>query len=167
MSRLVAVDPGSRTTGWVAFDHGKLIYHGVIDNTGNLTPDDTSAEYIRSVYRQITRLHPNTIAVESVTAPKGFKGGVRAPINPEGMAGLGAAWSAVVLAALTSGATLLHVAPAGHGSRPLGAYPAVLVGDRERLSAGWQLRVGGGKLRHARSSFDIGRVALRLPAVAA
>lgn len=166
MSRLVAVDPGSRTTGWVAFDHGRLVDHGVIENAGDLTPDGTSAEYIRNVYRQVTRLHPQTIAVESVTAPKGFKGGVRAPINPEGMAGLGAAWSAVVLAALTSGSAVVHVAPAGHGSKPLGAYPLELVGDRER-SAGWPSRVGTGKLRHARAAFDVAQVALRLPSVAA
>ena len=57
------------------------------------------------------------------------------------------------LVALTRGAVLYAypeahiVSPGGHGSGPLGSYPAKLVGAREV--------VGTGKARHMRSAFDV------------
>jgi hypothetical protein len=43
--------------------------------------------------------------------------------------------------------TAILVRPGGHGSAPLASYPPNLVGDRERA--------GSGRLKHARSAYDV------------
>lgn len=54
--------------------------------------------------------------------------------------------------------TVLEVPPGRHGSGPLAAYPAELVGPRERS--------GSGKMRHVRSAFDVAHAAVGMIAAA-
>lgn len=90
------------------------------------------------------------VAVESLTAPKGFAGGERAPIDPAGVIAAGVVLGAV-LAAYPSAVV---VDPGGNGSNPVDTYPT-------GIRKGAKL---GGPSTHARSAFD---VAFRAKATAA
>ncbi|GAB7515151.1 hypothetical protein TSUKUMMB_00260 [Rhodococcus sp. no. 34] len=57
---------------------------------------------------------------------------------------------------------VIQIRPNKNGSQPLGTYPGVLVSPGERRKAGWEARIGGGQLRHARSAYDVARLASKL-----
>jgi hypothetical protein len=162
---VVGVDPGERETGVVTRDGHSAVAVAVVtgakvERSGpkSLVVDHG---YIAAVLAEIGEQISGSIsrhgtmpllAVESLTAPLGGKL-AHVTIRPllGASAVLGAVLGRFVHAFPHISAVL--VPPGGHGSLPLGAYPENLRGDRE--GSGSLLAVGTGRLRHARSAFDI------------
>lgn len=166
---VLGIDPGSATTGLCLVDtnYGTEHGHGLVATTHSGLPIGPGhTQYAADVLRLATAMLEGTgsaalIAVENLTPAGGFKRGKRDPINPQHLVATG-----VLIGQLLAGLQairgvrhmhhpLLLVDPVGNGSKPLGAYPANLVSDGERRTAGWELRVGTGQLRHARSAHDV------------
>lgn len=142
---VVGVDPGGRNTGVVVRD-GQHCSHGVVVTRrgDGVFPD---AEYLTQVCEAVAEAI--TIAgMEAVVAIEGV-------VNPNPHMGLSNP-GGIIAAAMVLGAVLTRwpeavvVRPGGHGSGAIELYPPTLVGARERN--------GAGKMRHARSAWDIAGV---------
>jgi hypothetical protein len=115
-------------------------------------PDlEPAATAIRSATpAELVELGHLVIAVEGLAAPKGFAGGQRAAIDPQGLVSAGVILGAI----LGRWPRAVVVDPGGNGSNPTITYP-------EQLRKGARL---GGPSDHARSAYD---VAVRARATAA
>ena len=153
---IVGVDPGARNTAVLSISDSGAVFAVTVHNEGPLLP--VPRDYLTRVVQEIHDMTRGvdeavTVRVEGVTRPnwhvaKAAGGGSAS--NPEALLG-----TAQVLGAVLSHFPCEVVAPGGHGSKPMGAYPPELVSDGERRRPGWELRVGTGKLRHQRSAWDI------------
>lgn len=154
---VVGVDPGARATGIVLVGGTGLVAGVSVENPeGALLPPP--GEYLDRVVRAVFDLAESApgcvVAVESVTRPSWHvaKSASRgAAGNPTALLG-----TAVVLGGVLGaypGAVLVR--PGRNGSAPMGGYPEELVSAGERRKPGWEMRVGGGKLRHQRSAWDV------------
>ncbi|MFC7450525.1 crossover junction endodeoxyribonuclease RuvC [Rhodococcus daqingensis] len=152
---VIGVDPGARDTGLCVIAGRDVVTHDTVNNPHDLFP--AHENYLHHVVLRLNELvleHDcRLIAVESIRRPNWHMKG-RAAADP----------SALLATAEVLGAVLSHrwlrspivqVPPGRNGSNVLGAYPTELVSASERRAAGWQLKVGGGKLRHARSAYDV------------
>lgn len=149
---VIGVDPGGRFTGVIARVGPRLLYGATV------TRDDCVPSYLVEVRRTIeaaidavyrAQRYPvltPIVAVEDLNEPTPHKG----LINVNGLIGT----AQVLGAVLCAHPTAIIVAPGGHGSAPLPAYPAALVGSREVA--------GTGKKKHMRSGWDIAGVAATL-----
>ena len=152
---VVGIDPGGRDTGIVAVSPDGMVRTAIVTNPGELLP--LPAGYLADILAAVEELTGGrhaVIRVEDVKRPswhvaKDAKRG--AATNPTGLLATAQVLGAV--RAVYRNAEL--VPPGGNGSKPLGAYPLALVGDRERTSPGWELKTGQGKKRHLRSAWDI------------
>lgn len=165
----VGVDPGGRDTGIVLRHAGRAVGAYVVTRTGPPGADlDDWAEgdwdaYLGEVLGTVDQLldvarrldggQPGAVAVEGLRNPGGRRHGKVDPVRPIDLAAAGVVLGAVKAAHPT--ATV--VAPGGHGSGPLLAYPPELVGDREKA--------GSGRLRHARSAWDVAAAAEHLAGI--
>lgn len=139
---VVGVDPGGATTG-IVIRHGfhlraaELIYRDSNDHAGFMA---YCGQVIEAVHHHVSNAGEDPlIALEDVHPPKGAIG----MINVQGV--IDTAKLVGMLLAEFHGVQLVD--PGGHGSAPLAAYPAELVGVTEK--------VGTGKRRHVRSAWDI------------
>jgi hypothetical protein len=89
------------------------------------------------------------LAVESVTAPKGFKGGKKAPLNPGPILFAGVVLG-VVLGAWPDAVV---IQPGGNGSQHLSYYPAGLIGRRPKDLPG--TTAPATTRDHEKSAFDV------------
>lgn len=143
----MGVDPGGRHTGVVVRDGPRLLLHHVIAST--------DVHHVLGELHVIAAAHNvHVVAVEGVTAPTGFKHGKREPINLAGLIGTATMFGAIV----ATWPDAVVVPPGGNGSGPRGAYPPELFGPREGPAA-------TGRLRHARSAFDVAGLAHRFATV--
>ena len=166
MTVWVGVDPGGRSTGIVTRNGDLLVAATVVTRDGppSSTLSDWTAgawqAYLADVLEAVEDVGdryttPASVAVEGVNNPGGRSHGVIAPIRPIDLAGLG-----VVIGALAvRWPDLVVVPPGGHGSGPLAVYPPPLVGPNESA--------GKGRLRHARSAWDIAGAAAQAAALTA
>lgn len=147
---ILGVDPGAKYLGLVARDRvGEL---GWVETFTGDFPDTTSwvlacVDRIAHITSQVPVI---AIAVETITSPKGFRDGVRAPINPGHVARAAAVYGAV----LGRWPDAIAVAPAGNGSKPADYYPVSLVGRRPKDLPGVSHR-GVRTRNHEQSAFDI------------
>lgn len=157
MTPIVGVDPGSRSTGIVTRDGDELVSFLVVENDdwelGRYVAAVTEAVHTQwwLVEDRALRAGPPRIAVEDVTRPNVWHQGKRQLLDP----------TAAIETAKVMGAIVgrwpraVIVAAAGNGKSPLAAYPPELVGPRETTGS-------GGRLRHARSAWDIAGVGAKL-----
>jgi len=133
---VLGVDPGATHLGWAFVERGTtLLDFGVEDR-----PTDVDA----LTWRPEIPLDPAPalVAIEGVVAPSPHAG----ISNPRGI--IEAAWVGGRIAeAAATRFPVVIVPPGGHGSGPRAAYPDALFGVRERR--------GRGRLRHARSAYDV------------
>lgn len=151
----IGIDPGGRTTGLVIRDGRTVLHHTLVVREGQMDPylDDL----LNTVHEALVRAPDSYVAVE----------GLNPPTPHLGMTSVG--WlmdTAQVLGAVRTHWDCTVVPPAKHGKVPdiaqpaLDAYmaqhyPAELLGPRE-LGGKY-----GGKLRHARSAWDVSVTAER------
>lgn len=158
MTVTVGIDPGGRTTAIIAADTttGEPLALVMVDNTGDLLP--LPVDYVRAVANDAQRLadqhNATTVRVEGINRPSWHVGGKAkgAATNPTGLLAAAQILGAVIA---TTTRPVEVIPPGRNGSRPMGAYPPALVSDGERRTPGWQTRTGTGKLRHARSAYDV------------
>lgn len=162
---VLGIDPGARETGWCVVDTStrEVLHHDVVERAsgGPLLPVPT--EYLDAVATIVTvreAVNPriDLIAVETIVRPSWHMAG-RAAANPEAL--LACAVVAGAAIAAHCAVDVVQVRPGRNGSNFLGTYPPQLVSDAERRKAGWQMRVGEGRLRHARSAYDVALQAAR------
>lgn len=135
--RVLGLDPGCRQTGLVVVEQSRVVAHEVIERFDKQPLP--GVDYLRLVAAKVRAYPHDWLAVEGVAAPTPHLG----VVNVDGV--LGAAM--VLGAAVAAEPHAVIVPPGGHGSLPLTAYPAELVGPRERT--------GSGRLRHCRSAYDV------------
>lgn len=163
---VIGIDPGARAdssgTGIVVLDGHQLLHHTVVRADGPHRHDRVAVveRHVVDVIEALAEAghvagDRPLVAVENVNAPGGFAKGRRAPIDPHhllvtaAVAGVACTW------ALVCGHVLQLVPPGEHGQAPLQTYPPQLVGPRETTGT-------TGRLRHARSAFDIALAGRRL-----
>lgn len=148
---ILGVDPGARYTGVVIRDGDVPLL-----STTLVRPDDMSqtgwALHCVSELRKIVNQLPKVIlpvAVEGVTAPKGFVRGRRAPLDPKDIM-----FAAVVLGAvIATWPDAVIIPPGGNGSQHITQYPPVLVGRRPKDLPG--STNGAGTRDHEQSAYDV------------
>jgi len=165
----VACDPGGSHSGLVSLIGVDVVDVFVLDRAD----DELIVDYARRVAdrlvamygrveRALTRraaadegevVNDTAVALEGVVPITPHAGDK--PINPTGLV-----YAAVVLGACAARfPNAAIVRPGRMGSNVLAAYPAQLVSDGERRRVGWEMRVGTGQLRHARSAYDVAQAA--------
>ena len=174
MTATVGVDPGAKWCGVVVRDGADAVWWRVVaesDHGHRFLPACEAA-----VREAFTAAGTNPlVAVEDAVPPGGFRDGKKQFARPVDILALGRAVGWLHHAVLLLTPRVVLVAPAGHGHRPLGSYPRVLVSDAEARSAdrvrGWGRPAGqSSTLRHARSAWDVagaGPVAARVDAARA
>ena len=137
MTLVVGVDPGGRSCGVVSREGDRMTRATLCTRTDA----QTDAQWLREVVETICqhRTTRSTVAVEGLTHPNPHLG----LANVTGLLNTAQVLGAVLFAIPDA----IVVAPGGNGSAPLSAYPAELVGAREKQ--------GTGKRRHLRSAWDV------------
>lgn len=137
---IVAVDPGGRYSGVVVRQGDALHAHTIVERDG----DEAIASYVYRVVGAIGELIVELPGAYNVIACEDIK-----PMPHLRSSPMGAFITCKVIGAimLEWGDVLMVPPGARHGLRPLLDYPADLVGPHEV--------VGGGKLQHCRSAWDV------------
>lgn len=151
---VLGIDPGYRYVGIVARDGDvplsatTLVRPDEIDD-----PFEWAAMVCEEARTILFRDCPATtrVAVEGVSAPKGFKGGERASINPKFILFTGVVAGAVFREFKPEG--VIVVAPGGNGSQHVTNYPPALVGRRSPDLPG--SNNGAGTRNHEQSAYDV------------
>lgn len=154
MNVVLGVDPGSTTTGFVVRD-GEEVVSWLLAERPDGEGDLAYLQRVGTTFVIVAaKLTDPLVGIETVQKPNVWHGGKRQVLDPQPMIITGMAAGVVVGLALQRCWHVVMVPPAKNGSSPLPAYPSVLVGERERS--------GTGKLRHARSAWDVAGTAARL-----
>lgn len=163
---VLGIDPGYRYVGIVARD-GDV----VLSATTLVRPDSISDpfEWAEAVCAEARVIHfrdcpaETRVAVEGVSAPKGFKNGQRASIDPKYILFTGVVAGAVFREFTAEG--IIVVAPGGNGSQHQTHYPPSLVNSRPADLPGSSNKAG--TRAHEQSAYDVAGKAARVffPAV--
>lgn len=148
---IVGIDPGARYTGLSIIDGDENIL--LASTIVRPADEEDFIKWAKELAKMIDELIKDTpyiaIGIEGVTEPKGFKNGVRSPMNPKDILRTG-----VVVGALSMHYhQAIIIRPGGNGSRHDDDYPASLTGRRPVDLPG----DGGssGTRRHEKSAFDV------------
>lgn len=148
---VLGVDPGARYTGVCLRDGDCLLFSSTFVRPKEMDPVVWARLCVEEIKAVLVE-HGSTVtkmAVEGVVAPKGFKGGKQAPINPGPIVMAG-----VVLGAVAGTWTDALVVPPGkNGSQHITHYPPELVGRRPTGLPGSSN--GAGTRGHEQSAWDV------------
>jgi len=146
---VLGLDPGGRYTGVVIRDGDVPLLASTLVRPERTDPTEWARTLPDRVRAEIDGFSPVATAIEGLRAPKGFKGGARASLNPEHVMN-----AAITLGALAHGfPDALIVPPGGNGSQHYTHYPASLLGRRPKDLLGSS---NGAKSRaHEQSAYDI------------
>ncbi|MDV8005021.1 hypothetical protein [Rhodococcus sp. IEGM 1318] len=160
MRTVLGIDPGARATGLCVLSGDQILAHRTITSEGDYFP--AQRLYVRDVVTTAVLLHDlheaELIAIETINRPSWHMKG-RAAVDPTALLATAEILGAILGFPWTN--HVIQIRPNKNGSQPLGTYPGVLVSPGERRKAGWEARIGGGQLRHARSAYDVARLASR------
>jgi len=155
---VLGIDPGARATGLCVLSGDQIVAHQTITSEGELFPAER--RYVLAVLEAgatLLQIHDvDLVAVETITRPSWHMKG-RAAVDPTALLATAEVLGAVL--GVDWPVNVTQIRPNKNGSQPLGTYPGVLVSSGERRTAGWEARIGGGQLRHARSAYDVARLA--------
>lgn len=161
---VLGIDPGGAHTGFCLLEHSTRTVHefGVLDRAKWANEQDWRQANLKVLAEMTNNLtngghHIVLAGVEgwNIPNPHVRRRDGNSIINPKGIIDTAFIVGAVLTALDASPVprTIL-VPPDSNGSQPLMAYPAELVGEKEVK--------GGGRLRHARSAFDVAMTAVTL-----
>lgn len=139
---VLGVDPGGRTTG-MALRRGMHLLWWTLLERHDIDEDRTYLSRVCGVVHTRHLQEPIVVAVEGLNHPSPHLG----LANVSGLVATAEVIGALKVASVFHGWQFVEVTPGGHGSAPLSHYPQDLVGTRERT--------GKGRLRHARSAWDV------------
>jgi hypothetical protein len=151
---VLGVDPGYRYVGIVARD-GDVVLSAttLVRPKGVEDPFEWAAMVCEESRLILFRDCPKDtkVGVEGVSAPKGFKNGERASLDPKYILFTGVVAGAVHREFKPEG--VLVVPPGGNGSQHVTHYPPVLVGRRPEDLAGSSNQAG--TRAHEQSAYDV------------
>ncbi|WP_064443954.1 hypothetical protein [Rhodococcus sp. YH3-3] len=160
MKTVLGIDPGARATGLCVLSGDEIIAHRTITSEGEIFPAER--RYVLAVLEAgatLLQIHNvDLVAVETITRPSWHMKG-RAAVDPTALLATAEVLGAVL--GVDWPVNVTQIRPNKNGSQPLGTYPGELVSPGERRKPGWENRIGGGQLRHARSAYDVARLASR------
>lgn len=144
--RILGIDPGGRSTGWCVTDGDQPVEAEVVEREQDQPVHTYAAAVAQFLQAKWFRHEVELVCVEGLVAVTPH---VRdRPISPTGLLQAAVVFGAVTAVFHSDPMTPLEVVrPGGHGSQPLLAYPRLLVGARETK--------GTGRMRHARSAYDV------------
>lgn len=147
---VLGVDPGAKYTGVVLRDADWLGFSATLVCPDGVEPVDWMHQCVAEIkFILLQHCPPETkVAVEGVTAPKGYKNGERAPINPKYIL-----FAGVVLGGVAEAFGALVIPPGGNGSQNITHYPPDLVGRRPDGLPG--STNGAGTRDHEQSAWDV------------
>lgn len=151
---VMGIDPGYRYTAIVVRDGDVVLSATTLVRPKDLDDPFQWAERVADEARIIFfRDCPAStrVAVEGVSAPKGFKHGEKAPIDPKFIMFTAVVAGAVVREFKPEGAVV--IAPGGNGSQHVTHYPPELVGQRPKDLPG--STNGAGTRAHEQSAYDV------------
>ncbi len=162
---VLGIDPGGRATGLCLVEHSTrtVLVFGVLDrpkwsNEADWRKDNIAAVTELVEHRTNGGHHVELAGVEGWTVPNPHvrRANGNSLINPKGIIDTAFIVGALLTALDHSPVprTVL-VPPGGNGSNPAAAYPPELIGPKEGPAL-------GGRLRHARSAFDVAMTAVTL-----
>ena len=161
MRTVLGIDPGARATGLCVLAGDQILAHQTVTSEGEIFPAER--RYVLAVLEAgalLLQTHDvDHVAVETITRPSWHMKG-RAAVDPTALLATAEVLGAVL--GVDWPVNVTQIRPNKNGSQPLGTYPGVLVSPGERRKAGWEARIGGGQLRHARSAYDVARLATKL-----
>lgn len=145
----IGIDPGARYTGVLVRQNDGILLSSTIVRMEDMEPLIWARKVVEEL-RPIVDMFPDAIiGIETVTAPTGFSGGKKAPLNPK----------YIINAAAVAGAVANEwdeayiIPPKGNGSQHESHYPTELIGRRPKSLPG---NAAGAKTRnHERSAYDI------------
>lgn len=145
----IGIDPGARYTGVLVRQNDAVLLSSTIVRMEDMDPLDWGREVVRRLRPIISEFPDAILGVETVTAPTGFAGGKKAPLNPK----------YIINAAAVAGAVANEweeayiILPKGNGSQHESHYPSELIGRRPKTLLG---NADGAKTRaHERSAYDV------------
>lgn len=144
---VLGIDPGGRETGCVVLDGDAPVWHDVLERAD----DESMHDYAHGVGALMrTMVRSSDVELVCIEGLVSVVPHVRdRPINPTGLlqaaVTFGACYALIRDQALS--VALEVVRPDKFGSAPLQTYPDSLIGPRETK--------GTGRLRHARSAYDV------------
>ena len=142
----LGVDPGSRSSGFVVRRSGELLASSVVERPKGQSLQTFGIRVSAEAQDLLSEWHPDVAALEGLNVPNSHMGRGTAQVRSYGetnriighLEALGWAW--------------VVIAPKGNGSAAPSSYPDALYGEREHPANGGK---GTGKLRHARSAWDV------------
>ena len=150
---VLGIDPGYRYTGIVARDGDVVLSATTLVRPPGIEDAFEWADMVCDEARTILfRDCPaNTkVGIEGVSAPKGFKNGERASLDPKFILFTGVVAGAVRREFKNES---VIIAPGGNGSQHVTHYPPVLVGRRPETLPG--SNNGAGTRAHEQSAYDV------------
>lgn len=151
---VLGIDPGYRYVGIVARDGDVVLSATTLVRPKDVEDPFVWAEMVCDTARiMLFNDCPadTKVGVEGVSAPKGFKNGERASIDPKFILFTGVVAGAVHREFKPEGVVV--VPPGGNGSQHITHYPPVLVGRRPETLPGSSN--GAGTRAHEQSAFDV------------
>jgi hypothetical protein len=150
---VLGIDPGYRYTGIVARDGDVVLSATTLVRPKDVNDPFEWADMVCEEARTILFRHcpANTkVGIEGVSAPKGFKNGERASIDPKFILFTGVVAGAVRREFKNES---VIIAPGGNGSQHITHYPPVLVGPRPKDLPGDSNKAG--TRAHEQSAYDV------------
>lgn len=158
---VLGIDPGYRYVGIVARDGDVALSATTLVRPKDITdPFEWAALVCEEARLILFRDCPagTKVGVEGVSAPKGFKHGERASLDPKFILFTGVAAGAVHREFKPEGVVV--VPPGGNGSQHITHYPPVLVGTRPKDLPG--STNAAGTRAHEQSAYDVAGKAARV-----
>lgn len=146
MTRILGIDPGSAQTGLCVVERGNVLAVEVLERPKAISIDSWCAFVCRNLDDFVRGV--NLVAIEDINAPNPHMGMTNPRPHMETSRLIG---SIVTYIDNRFVCDVVMVPPGGHGSNPLATYPTELVGPNEPK--------GTGRLRHARSAWDVAMAA--------
>ncbi len=160
MRTVLGIDPGARATGLCVLSGDQIVAHRTITSEGEIFPAER--RYVLAVLEAgatLRQIHDvDLVAVETITRPSWHMKG-RAAVDPTALLATAEVLGAVLGVTGPSTSPKSDPTKTGHNHS---APTRELVSPAERRKAGWENRIGGGQLRHARSAYDVARLATKL-----
>ena len=147
---VLGVDPGAKYTGICLRDGDWLGYSATLICPEGMDCVDWMHQCVAEIKFILLQHCPvdTKVAVEGVSAPRGFKNGKAAPINPKYIL-----FAGVVLGGVAAAFSALVIPPGGNGSQHITHYHPDLVGRRPASLPG--STNGAGTRDHEQSAWDV------------
>lgn len=148
---VVGIDPGAKHVGVCLRDGATVLGFGVLDGDSfhdlpfffNRLRSFVDSQIMNHVMN-VVGADDVVVAVEGVQPPNVWHNGRKQMLPVDSLIGTAMMFGAV----LATWPTAIVVPPGKNGSSPINTYPTELVGPREG-------KAGTGRLRHARSAWDV------------